>query len=290
MNNNENKQNKISISQIINSFYTTEKAEQPITEQETISTEKPEEIIENVEEIPLSKTSLWNNIIETIDVNHSGDYLEIHEAYYPNNFDSKFLPFGTESHILKKQLEYEKERKLELKKESLISIKVSKRKKPDRVKSELELIREARGIEYWEVAEKLGRDKNHYRAIEQANGYSNKSNNDEFLKLFYMALKDVERERRFKSKQCFASMKANKKGFLEEQLIYLPLTKERYAEALYLMKEKNLNIIQTSIKLEIDEELLAKKIASDVTNSYILEESKKRDNKYKAKDTVDNED
>lgn len=136
-------------------------------------------------------------------------------------------------------------------------------------KSKLTILREKNGIELWEIAEKLGYSKQHYKTVESNNGYTSSKKNEIFINQFFRAIEDIKKERIELSSQPFACMKSNKKGVLEEHLIYPPITEEIYQQAIQIMKTKRKNVIQTAILLGIDEEELNKKIASDKENQYL---------------------
>lgn len=166
----------------------------------------------------------------------------------------------------------------------------TRKKRQKREKSKLQLLREKHGIEAWEIAEKLGKQKTHYKTIEKNNGYSSPDKQEEFMYQFYRAITEITKERKQKSTKLFASMKPNKKGFLEEQLIYPPLTDELFNEAIKIMKEKHKNIVQVSIQLGIDEEALQKRISETEEHKHLLEEIREREKlnskKYKQPDVL----
>lgn len=157
------------------------------------------------------------------------------------------------------------------------TIKKRKRRKKaqlDEIKSELTKIREQNGIEVWEIAEKLGYRKQHYKTVEMNNGYTSSNKNELFINRFFKAIEEIKNERIQLSSQPFSCMKANKKGILEEHLIYPPLTEDVYQQAISIMKNKNKNVIQVSVMLGIDDEELQKRLSQDSKNSYLITKNK----------------
>lgn len=127
--------------------------------------------------------------------------------------------------------------------------------------TEIRAMRLSAGITATEMSKELGMPNGLYSAHDGGDRKYSPQRYEEFYKEVAYAIERIKLRRTAESFQVNAKTKKNKKGEIEEVLVYPPLSEELYNKALVLLATGK-NIIQVSVLLGIDEEELEKKIKS----------------------------